>query len=86
MLFEDTQIDDEVEQSRHLDRAGRRIKVMIVVKAAPQPSRTYGDTVCVAGIAIVPGPPRWVRLYPVPFRYLDGEKRFRKYDIVDVKV
>ncbi|MEE6273319.1 hypothetical protein V2J56_08155 [Georgenia sp. MJ206] len=76
----------ELSTERVLDRGGRRIKVMVLVKAAPQPSRTYGDTVCVAGVAVSPGSARWVRLYPVPFRYMAGDKQFRKYDIIDVKV
>lgn len=81
-------MSEQYEQAtaRQLDRAGRRIRVMVLVKAAPQPSRSYGDTVCVAGVVVDPGPPRWVRLYPVPFRYMDGDKQFRKYDIIDVKV
>ncbi|WP_129590643.1 hypothetical protein [Sanguibacter massiliensis] len=75
---------DEVTAARTLDRAGRRIDVMILVKATPQPSKTYGDTVCVAGMAL--NPARWVRLYPVPFRYIPAESRFPKYTIVNVKV
>jgi hypothetical protein len=75
---------DDIAEARRLDRAGREIDVLITVKAAPQPSRHYGDTVCVAGIAL--DPLRWVRLYPVPFRYLDDSQTFRKYDIVRVKV
>lgn len=74
----------EVVQARERDRAGRVIEVLIVVKAAPQPSRHYGDTVCVAGIALAPL--RWARLYPVPFRYLEDGQKFRKYDVVRVKV
>jgi hypothetical protein len=29
--------------------------------------------------------PRWVRLYPVPFRYMEGDRQFRKYDVVAVR-
>ena len=61
-------------------------RVLVVVKASPQPSRRYGDTVCVAGLELTDGPPRWRRLYPVPFRYLDGEAQFRKYDVLDVRL
>lgn len=57
----------------------------MLVKAAPQPSSQYGDTVCVAGVTL-DNQPRWVRLYPVPFRYLDGDRQFRKYDILTVAV
>jgi len=58
--------------------------VLVLVKAAPQPSSTYGETVCVAGLEGPVERPRWLRLYPVPFRYLDGERQFRKYDLVEV--
>lgn len=79
-------MDDQVSLHRELDRASRRLRVMVLVKASPQPSATYGDTVCVAGVVLDPGPLRWVRLYPVPFRHLDGQLQFRKYDVIDVKV
>lgn len=74
----------EIERAREADRAGRRINVLVTVKATPQLSRTYGDTVCVAGIAL--NPLRLVRLYPVPFRYLDGSQQFKKYDLISVRV
>lgn len=77
---------EELSNARMADRYGRRIEVLVTVKATPQPSRTYGDTVCVAGVVVSPGPARWVRLYPVPFRYLDGERQFAKYSILDVAV
>jgi hypothetical protein len=60
------------------------IRVLVLVKATPQPSKQYGDTVCVAGIDLGADPPRWVRLYPVPFRYLDGDNQFKKYDVIRV--
>ena len=60
-------------------------RVLILVKATPQPSRQYGDTVCVAGVDMNTDPHRWVRLYPVPFRYLDGDRQFKKYDIITVR-
>lgn len=58
--------------------------VLVLVKAAPQPSSIYGETVCVAGLSAPAERPRWLRLYPVPFRYLDGERQFRKYDLSQV--
>lgn len=62
----------------------QKIEVLIVVKAAPQPSTTYGETVCVAGLRGSADHPSWIRLYPVPFRYLDGERQFHKYQLIDV--
>ena len=77
---------ETLDQARALDRAGRTIEVLILVKTTPNPSSTYEDTVCVAGIALSPGPIRWVRLYPIPFRHLDHEQKFPKYGRVRVKV
>lgn len=60
-------------------------RVLVLIKATPQPSRQYGDTVCVAGVLMDASPPRWVRLYPVPFRYMEGDRQFKKYDVVSVR-
>ena len=59
-----------------------RMTVMITVKAAPNPSERYGETVCVAGIRLDPEKAGWVRLYPVNFRELDSDRKFKKYDVV----
>lgn len=61
-------------------------RVLVLVKATPQPSARYGDTVCVAGVDLDSSPLRWLRLYPVPFRYLSGESQFSKYQVVRVRV
>ncbi|TDB89403.1 hypothetical protein E1264_08280 [Actinomadura sp. KC216] len=62
-----------------------RMRVLITVKAAPNPSETYGETVCVAGIRIDQIPHRWIRLYPINFRELDNPRKFHKYDIVSLE-
>ncbi len=54
-------------------------EVLITVKAYPNPSRKYRETVCVAGVTPEEG---WVRLYPLSFRHLPREKRFKKYQLV----
>lgn len=77
---------ETLEEAREHDRAGRTIDVLILVKTTPNPSTSYEDTVCVAGIALSPGPIRWVRLYPIPFRHLEHGQRFPKYGRVRVKV
>jgi hypothetical protein len=58
------------------------IEALITVKAYPQPSKTYGESVCMAGIRLDGDAPAWCRLYPVDFRGLPREARFDKYDIV----
>lgn len=63
-----------------------QVEVMVLVKATPQPSTRYGDTVCVAGALLDHGPVRWIRLYPIPFRYLESAAQFRKYQTVKVEL
>ena len=41
---------------------------------------------CVAGLRIDESPHRWIRLYPVPFRWLNSSSQFSKFDIIDVTV
>ena len=61
-----------------------RMRVLITVKAAPTPSETYGETVCVAGLRLDPDCQGWVRLYPINFRALESEDQFNKYDVVSL--
>jgi hypothetical protein len=61
------------------------MEVLITVKAYPNPSRKYTDTSCVAGIRLDVEPHEWVRLYPVPFRLMSEELRFKKYDVVRLR-
>jgi hypothetical protein len=63
----------------------QQLRVLITVKAAPNPSETYGETVCVAGLRLDPAHEGWVRLYPMNFRDLHDDRKFRKYDIVTVE-
>ena len=58
-------------------------KVLITVKAPPNPSKKHQETNCCAGIDIDSG--CMVRLYPIPFRLLDYSKKFPKYCIITVR-
>jgi hypothetical protein len=59
--------------------------VLITVKASPEPSKTYGDTVCVAGVRLNDdGTGSWVRIYPVAFRHLDSAQQFKKFEVIEV--
>ena len=51
-------------------------RVFIVVKTYPTISRKYDELVCTAGIL---DEGSWVRIYPFPFRKLEYEQRYRKY-------
>lgn len=57
----------------------RSSRVVILVKALPQPSKTYGETVCCAGVT---ADRQWKRLFPVRFRHLAGESRFKRWQWV----
>lgn len=61
-----------------------RLRVLVTVKAAPNPSAKYGETVCVAGIRADLDEPGWIRLYPINFRELASDENFRKYDVITV--
>jgi hypothetical protein len=54
-------------------------RVVILVKALPQPSKKYGETVCCAGVT---ADRRWKRLFPVRFRRLKGDNSFSRWDWV----
>lgn len=54
-------------------------QVTILVKALPQPSKKYGETVCCAGVTVEG---YWRRLYPIRYRHLAGESAFARWDIV----
>ena len=58
-------------------------KVLITVKAYPNPSKKYVETVCCAGIDT--DTLRWIRLYPIPFRDLDESQQFKKYTVIEAR-
>jgi hypothetical protein len=53
-----------------------------LVKALPRPSKTYGETVCCAGVT---SKREWKRLYPVRFRFLSADKRFKRWERIKFK-
>lgn len=58
-------------------------RILITVKTYPTLSRKYGETVCTAGIR---EDGSWVRIYPVPFRRLDQEQRYKKFDWIECRL
>ena len=55
-------------------------RILITVKTYPTLSRSYGETVCTAGVR---EDGSWVRIYPVPFRRLEQEDQYKKFDWVE---
>lgn len=60
----------------------KKKRILITVKAYPTPSRKYSETVCCAGVDLDSS--QFIRLFPIPFRDLDYDKRFKKYSIIEV--
>jgi hypothetical protein len=56
-------------------------KVLIAVKTYPTLSNKYDELVCTAGFK---EDGNWIRIYPIPFRKLDYDKRYSKYDWVEI--
>jgi hypothetical protein len=56
-----------------------RISLLVTVKAYPAISQKYGEVVCVAGIRTDAAGPAWVRMFPVAFRDIPFDQRFKKY-------
>jgi hypothetical protein len=75
-----------VEQAPHDQIVGERMKVVVLVKAAPVLTSQLDETMCVAGIRTDTDVPEWIRLHPVPFRDLDDDSKFVKYQAVSVTV
>src|SRR5262249_54888812 len=57
-------------------------RATILVKALPQPSKRYGETVCCAGVT---PHGQWKRFYPIRFRHLSGDSSFSRWDQVRVR-
>lgn len=55
-------------------------RILITVKTYPTLSRKYGETVCTAGVR---DDGTWVRIYPVPFRRLEEQQQYRKFDWIE---
>ena len=60
-----------------------RKKILILVKTYPHPSNKSIETVCTAGLT---DDGDWIRIYPVPYRYLAGEQQFKIFDWIEADV
>lgn len=58
-------------------------RIYIVVKTYPTISDKYSELVCTAGV-LEDG--SWIRLYPIPFRKLDIDQKYKKYSWIQVEV
>jgi hypothetical protein len=58
-------------------------RALIVVRTYPTPAKQGIEVSCTAAIT---DKGEWLRLFPVPYRFLSPDQRFRKYQWVDVTV
>lgn len=58
-------------------------KILITVKTYPTLSSKYDELVCTAGFR---EDGSWVRVYPIPFRKLEYDKQYSKYDWVEIDI
>ncbi len=56
-------------------------RVFVVVRTYPYPARQGVEVSCTAGITAAGS---WIRLFPVPHRFMNPDNRFRKYQWIDV--
>lgn len=67
--------------------AWEKITFVPTVKAYPAMNSTGTEVVCVAGFRLgVMEQPRWIRLFPVTFRELDQDKKFKKWEKLQIEV
>ena len=55
-------------------------RILVAAKTYPTLSFMHGETVCTAGVR---QDGSWVRIYPVPFRRLEEEQQYRKFDWIE---
>ena len=61
-----------------------RKRILIWGKTRPELSRSYHETVCTGGV--LADTRRLIRLYPIPLRYLEDDKVFRKYQWIEADI
>jgi len=65
-----------------------RRQILIATKTYPSISQKYRETVCTAGVLLDAGghPEQWVRIYPIRYRYLDTDRRYKRWSIVEAEI
>lgn len=58
-------------------------RILIWGKTYPELSARYTETVCTGGV-LENGRP--IRLYPIPYRYLEGEQKFTNYQWISAEI
>lgn len=60
-----------------------RKRILITVKTYPALSEKYVELACTAGL-LEDG--SWIRLFPIPFRFLQDDKKYKKYQWIEANI
>lgn len=63
--------------------ASREARILVLCKTYPSPSGKHVETSCVAGVE---EDGRLIRLFPIPFRLIDDDKQFKKWQWVRARI
>ncbi len=58
-------------------------RILITARTYPVLAKKAIEVSCTAGIT---DDGRWIRLFPIPYRFLDQDKRFKKYQYIEANV
>jgi hypothetical protein len=58
-------------------------KILVTIRTYPVPATKGVEVSCTAGIT---EDHQWIRLFPVPYRFLQPDRRFRKYQWIEAMV
>jgi hypothetical protein len=61
----------------------RKERILVLCKTYPSPSAAYAETSCVAGVT---DSGNLLRLYPVPFRLIEDDLQFRKWQWIEALI
>ena len=56
-------------------------KILVTVKTYPALPKKYDELICTAGLSEYG---RWIRIYPIPFRKLEYDSRYSKYQWIEL--
>jgi hypothetical protein len=56
-------------------------RVLVTAKTYPTPASKGAEVSCTAGVT---DEGKWIRLFPIPFRFMGGNQRFKKYQWIEV--
>ena len=58
-------------------------KILVTVRTYPTPARKGIETSCTVGVTESGD---WIRLHPIPYRYMEDDQRFVKYQWIEARV